>query len=243
VAEERWREEWDAQADGWIGVTHDDPMYEFINKPAFLELVPPPGALTLEIGCGEGRVARDLRRAGHEVLGIDGSPSLLRAARDHEDPIAVATGDVHRLPVRDNAADLVVSFMVLMDIDDLDAALRELARVLRPRGRLCLAILHPIASAGLFIPGDEYHTFYLGEYLKPMRHVIDIERYDGGTFTFRIAHRPIEHYSRAVEAAGLVIEAIREPQASAETVERFPHLGNWARVPDFLQMRALKPVD
>jgi SAM-dependent methyltransferase len=235
-----WRDEWHAQADAWIELTHNDPMYEYINRPSFLQLLPPPGELTLDIGCGEGRMARELLAVGHNVLGVDGSPSLARAVATHATSMGVAVGDIHHLPVRDEVADLVVCFMVLMDVDDLDVALRELARVLRAGGQLCLAVLHPIASAGLFLNGDEYHTFYMGEYLKPMRHVIDIDRHAGGSFRFRIAHRPIEHYSRALEDAGFVIEAIREPQPDADAVARFPHLSDWARVPDFLQLRAAK---
>lgn len=185
-------------------------------------------------------MARALARAGHSIVGIDGSCSLARAASTNDPATCVGVGDVHDLPVRDAAADLAVCFMVLMDIDDLDRATRELARVLEPGGRCCIAVLHPIASSGLFVPGDEYRTFYMGEYLKPMRHVLDIERQSGGTFRFRIAHRPIEHYSRALEQAGFAIEAIREPQPSGESVAEFPEIANWARVPDFLHLRAVK---
>lgn len=53
-----WRLEWDAQADEWVAFTDDDPFYDLISTPAFLELVPAPGTLTLDVGCGEGRVAR-----------------------------------------------------------------------------------------------------------------------------------------------------------------------------------------
>jgi SAM-dependent methyltransferase len=240
VADEPWRQAWESQADGWIDVTRADPMYDHLNEPAFLELVPAPGRLTLEVGCGEGRMARALARVGHPVLGIDGSVSLARAAATHAEPTRVGLGDAHDLPVRDAAADLVVCFMVLMDVDDLERAVLELARVLEPGGRCCIAVLHPIASSGLFVPGDEYRTFYMGEYLEPMRHVIDIDRQNGGTFRFRIAHRPIDHYSRALEAAGFAIEAIREPQPSEAVVAEFPEVANWARVPDFLHVRAVK---
>ena len=235
-----WRAEWDAQAERWIALTQSDPMYDHINKPAFLDLLPPPVGITLEVGCGEGRIARELEAVGHTVIGVDGSHALTRAARGNTLPIPVGVGDIHSLPFRDDAADLVVCFMVLMDIDDLDTAVAELARVLKPTGRLCVGVLHPIATSGLFLPGDEQRTFYMGEYLKPMRHVLDIERFDGSTFRFRVEHRPIEHYSRSIEAAGLVIEAIREPRPTAEDAARDPALANWARVPDFLHLRAAK---
>ena len=129
------------------------------------------------------------------MLGFDAAPALARAATDHcawRLPVAVA--DIARLPIATAAADIVVCFMVLMDIEDLDGAVAELARVLAPGGALCVAILHPIMTSGLFVPGDEYRTFYMGEYAKAMRHVLDIERRDGGIFRFRLEHRPIEQY-------------------------------------------------
>ena len=51
-------------------------------RDAFFALVPAPGAATLEVGCGEGRVARDLVARGHRVTGLDASPTLLRAAAE-----------------------------------------------------------------------------------------------------------------------------------------------------------------
>jgi hypothetical protein len=52
---ERARDHWEQQAEAWIGLTRADPDYELLNKPSFLEIVPPPGRLTLDVGCGEGR--------------------------------------------------------------------------------------------------------------------------------------------------------------------------------------------
>src|SRR4029079_10940614 len=99
--------------------------------------------------------------------------------------------DIAALPIGTAAADVVVCFMVLMDIEDLDGAVSELARVLAPGGSLCIGIMHPIMTSGLFVPGDEYGTFYMGEYLKTMRHVLDVERRAGGTLRFRVEHGPI----------------------------------------------------
>ena len=128
--------------------------------------------------------------------------------------------------------------MVLMDIEDLDGAVGELARVMAPGGTLCIGILHPITTSGLFVPGDEFQTFYMGEYAKPMRHVLDIERRSGGIFQIRVEHRPIEAYARAFEAAGLAIAALREPLPSAELAAAHPELSNARRVPPFLHLVA-----
>ena len=231
------RDHWEGHADDWIALTRSDPAYDFLNKPSFLELVPAPGRLTIEVGCGEGRVARELIARGHRVVGIDAAPALARAAASHAVAPPVAVADIAQLPVRVAAADVVVCFMVLMDVEDLDGGVAELARILEPDGTLCVAILHPIASSGLF-SGDEYGTFYMGDYLQQMRHVLDIERADGGIFRFRIEHRPIERYFRAFEAAGLTVTALREPRPSEEIATQQTRLANSRRVPGFLHLLA-----
>jgi SAM-dependent methyltransferase len=238
VVDRSWREEWEGQADEWVELTHEDPFYDRLNEPAFLELVPAPGDLTLDVGCGEGRLARKLTERGHRVLGVDGAPSLVRKAVHGPRPTAAAVGDITRLPVASAAADLVVCFMVLMDVEDLEASVAELARVVVPGGTVCAAILHPIITSGLFIPGDPNRTFSMGEYRTEMRHVLDITRPNGEVFPFRVEHRPIEGYSRAFEAAGLAITALREPKPSDELVAELPQFANYQRVPDFLHIRA-----
>lgn len=238
MSERTWREEWDHQADDWAELTTDDPFYDHLNKPTFLELIPAPGSLTLDVGCGEGRVARALSAQGHRVVGVDGSPRLARRAVEHASPIAVAAGDITRLPVASGVADLVVCFMVLMDVDDLDAGVAELARVLAPGGVVCAAILHPIRTSGLFAPDDPYRTFFMGEYLRPMRHVLEVGRPNGQAFPFRVAHRPLQDYSRACEAAGLSITTLREPRPTDAAVAAWPELADYQRVPDFLHLCA-----
>ena len=64
---------------------------------------------------------------------------------------------------------------------------------------------------------------------------------DGLRLTFHSEHRPIEAYSRALEAAGLLIEAIREVRAPDELVAAEPDQRRWQRIPIFLHMRAVKP--
>jgi SAM-dependent methyltransferase len=233
-----WREEWDAQADDWIELTTDDPFYDRLNEPAFLDLLPAPGALTLDVGCGEGRLARTLERAGHRVVALDGSPALAAAGRRGNPSLPVGVGDITCLPVASAAADLVVCFMVLMDVEDLVRSVAELGRVVRPGGSVCAGILHPILTSGLFVPDDPNRTFSMGEYRRPMRHVLDLTRPNGQPFRFRVEHRPVEDYSRAFEAAGLSITALREPRPSDALVAEFPIMADYQRVPNFLHLRA-----
>jgi SAM-dependent methyltransferase len=233
------RDHWERHADAWIALTRSDPDYELLNKPSFVDLVPAPGRLTLDVGCGEGRLARDLTALGHQVIGLDGSATLAQAADAAVPRTPVALANATRLPIASGVADLVVSFMVLMDVEDLDGAVRELARVLVPSGVLCAAILHPIFTSGLFIDGDPNQTFYMGEYARRMRHVVRSQVDE--RLVFRIEHRPIEMYSRAFETSGLTITHVREPLPSHEAVRARPNFAKFRRVPEFLHPRARRP--
>jgi ubiquinone/menaquinone biosynthesis C-methylase UbiE len=72
--------EWEREAENWVrwARTPGHDSYWYYSHSFFDQIVPEPGLRTLEIGCGEGRVARDLRRRGHHVVALDSSPALNR---------------------------------------------------------------------------------------------------------------------------------------------------------------------
>jgi ubiquinone/menaquinone biosynthesis C-methylase UbiE len=152
------RDAWEEHAARWAAWARTpghDAEWQF-NARQFLELVPPPGRSTLDLACGEGRLGRDLVALGHRVIALDASPTLIGLAATHDGcPLTAVLADAACLPLLDGATDPVVAFMCLMDIDDMDGAVRESARVLRRGGRLCLAIVHPTNSAGRF-EGDRW---------------------------------------------------------------------------------------
>ncbi len=146
------REAWEAEARNWITWARapgHDSYWQF-HRDAFLAGLPTPPLRVVDIGCGEGRLPRDLKARGYEVIGIDGSPTLIEAAREADPAGAYLVADAAALPLPDGSADLAIAFMSPQDIDDLDGAMREAARVLVPGGHLRLAIVHPINSAGRF---------------------------------------------------------------------------------------------
>jgi SAM-dependent methyltransferase len=128
--------------------TPDHDSYPQFHRELFLPLVPPPGRRTLDLGCGEGRVSRDLKAMGHRVVGVDVSATMLTAAREADPSIDTCLADAARLPFADGSFDCVVAFMSLQDVDQMPTAIKEAARVLETGGRLCLAIVHPLNSAG-----------------------------------------------------------------------------------------------
>src|SRR3954454_23200642 len=159
---------WDEQAPNFVawGRRPEHDSYSHFHRDAFFELVPPPGRRTLDLGCGEGRLSRDLKALGHDVVGIDRSPAMLAAGREADAEIEMHLADAASLPFDDGSFDLVVAFMSLQDIDDFEGAIREAARVLEPGGKFCIAIVHPLNSAGQFAGDDAASPFTIsGSYL------------------------------------------------------------------------------
>jgi SAM-dependent methyltransferase len=239
---------WDAEAENWARFARTpgyDRAHEHINLPALRELLPAPGRRTLDLACGEGRLSRLLRSLGHVVVGADGSAAMVRLAvsamgDDPPNPPAVLA-DAGSLPFADEAFDLVVAYMCLHDIDEMRQAVNEIARVLEPSGRLCLAIPHPLNSAGAFESREPDASFVIkGSYMQPAPLRDTVER-EGARLTFHSEHRPMEAYFRALESASLLVEALREVVAPEGYIEHDPD-ERWRRVPMFLHVRAVKPA-
>ena len=229
---------WEAEADNWVrwARTPGHDAYWFYRDSFFDAIVPGPGRLTLELGCGEGRVTRDLTARGHRVLSLDGSPTLLRHAREADPTGRYVLGDAPALPVADRAVDLVVAYNSLMDFDDMPAALGETARVLEPGASLCICITHPILDAGGFDTDDDDAAYVLRDrYFGRRRFDQTVVRRDI-EMHFKGWSHALQDYVGALSGAGLVIDALREPVPTTHSGD----FGRWHRYPMFLHLRAVK---
>jgi ubiquinone/menaquinone biosynthesis C-methylase UbiE len=197
----------------------DDHFWRF-HLAEFLGLLPPPGRLTVDMGCGEGRLGRVLATAGHRVVGCDAAFGMVKAAADASQLGAAVVADAAMLPLRDREADLVIAFMCLHDFDDMRAAVGEAARVLTAGGRLAVALLHPVVTARL-----------AGTYAVERRYSLDTTEKAGLSMTYEGLHRPLTAYTAALAASGLVIEAIREPVKTDGGSVTMPFLDLLARRP------------
>lgn len=215
---------------GWTDRYDDSPSV------ALFELTGPvAGRDVLDLACGHGRVARELARRGGNVTGIDISAGLLaRAGADEvKEPLGVTyvLGDVSSdSTLADSAFDLVVCSFGLSDIDDLDGALKSVARVLRPGGAFVFSTLHPCFPGGPDVaaswpPGSGY--FGEGWWL-PDDELSTLRRQVGTN------HRTLATYMNALTAHGLPVDAVIEPRPDAAWASRRPGLDS---VPVFLVAR------
>ena len=224
-------EAWEAKAAEWAAWARTpghDEFFERLNWPALVELLPAPQGRTLDVGCGEGRIGRELSRLGHRVTGIDSSPTLAGLAREAGGYEEVVCGSATQMPFDDGEFDLAVAFMSLITVDDVPAAVSETARVLAPGGCFCVAVLHPLNR-----PAQAFED-YFGEH----RVAEPIER-NGVRMIFEDAHRPLSAYTGALAAAGFAIEQLTEPRLTEEQAAgiSYDRLRSAVRKPYFLQLR------
>jgi demethylmenaquinone methyltransferase / 2-methoxy-6-polyprenyl-1,4-benzoquinol methylase len=138
------------------------PRYDLINRLMTMGLdrrwrrmaagmAAPRGAVALDLATGTGDLATELARQGCSfVVGADFCPEMLIAAVEKIGPsatgvpIAFTVADAQQMPFADNAFDCLVNGFLLRNLSDLNGALREFRRVLKPGGRLvCLDLTHP----------------------------------------------------------------------------------------------------
>jgi SAM-dependent methyltransferase len=229
---------WEDRAGAWVAwarkPSHDSYWH---YRDAFFELLPPPGGRALEVGCGEGRVCRDLRAHGYEVVGLDAAPSLVAAAVDADPGGRYVAGPAESLPFTDASFDLVLAYNSLMDVEDMPRSVAEAARVLRPGGHFCACVVHPLIESGEWTSDDDDAAFVIERSYFAERAYEETFARDGLTFTFKSRSYPLEAYARALEDAGFLVEALREPPAPPAQRAH----GRYSRLPMFLLWRARKP--
>lgn len=203
---------WAASAGAWIteqGEAGDFARAFMLDRPMQARVQAARAHRVLDVGCGEGRFCRWLAGQGIDVVGIDPTAPLLDQARALHPEGEYLAARAEALPFKDASFDMAVSYLTLIDIPDFRQAIAEMARVLRPGGRILVANLQGYHTCGEGRPDwrdDGAARVLLERYLE--------ERADWAEWRgIRIQnwHRPLSAYMQAFLAQGLALTHFDEP--------------------------------
>ena len=187
-----------------------------IEEPVTLGLIGEVrGLRVLDLGCGTGRYALRLADGGATVIGVDPSKRMLELAKEKAGDtgrIEFHQGTIEEMRFPDAHFDLVVSALALSHVRDLEPTMREVARLLKGRGRIVISDIHPFWP----ISGHDY-----------------VEFYDETGQEYRLPEYPhlTEEIWDLFSANGMLVERIRELKIDSDLVSQVPNLKGYEGVP------------
>lgn len=223
----------------WIDIirnSRDRYRTELTNASVLSLVGPQKGMHVLDAGCGEGYLSRALAEQGAKVIGVDMAVELVEAAQLEADQeglnVKHLVADICHLP-RDlnDRFDVALLNHVVNDLENPAPAFTEAARVLRPKGRMVILMLHPCftwkgAGAGSYF--SNHHS---------SRHF----EVDGTVSPTPVSYwvRPLESYSALLTEAGFAITRLQEPRPSEQQLAD-PWWQAHFTTPKFLLIEATK---
>jgi SAM-dependent methyltransferase len=186
------------QGYGLWSKTYDQPLRLFpVEEPAKHRLLDPlPASVVLDAACGTGRYSTYLAERGHRVIGVDRSPAMLAKAREKLPESTFRDGDLEALPLASGSVDVAVCALALVHLPEVGRAIAELARVVRPGGRVIISDVHP--------------------FLVLLGWQAQFRTASGGSGFMRLHPHLPSDYCQAFAAAGLRVRACHEPRLTPE---------------------------
>jgi ubiquinone/menaquinone biosynthesis C-methylase UbiE len=238
---------WNAIGDSWASHADTNDYRNFLLMPRMLKMLGDvSGRRILDLGCGEGGYARELKRRGANIIGADGSETLVQIARERAEAeqldIQFIWANANALDtIPDNGFDLVIAAMSLMDVEDYPGAVREVRRVLCNGGSLLMSITHPCFSAHISQwerPPDNKHEllfFKVDNYFD--REVWEDKITKDFSAPVLRRHRPLEDYVQVLLHEGFLLRHFSEAEPTADELKKSYRFRKLTRIPYFLFMR------
>ncbi|MEK5430500.1 class I SAM-dependent methyltransferase [Lysinibacillus sp. FSL R7-0073] len=222
------------------GDTHREVL---LNPTIFSLLEEVNGKHILDAGCGEGYLSRLLVKKGAIVTAVDFSQKMLDIAMERTPqqlPVQFFYGNCENLAfLADNQFDRIVSNMVLQDLEDYRATIREMYRLLKPNSTFIFSILHPC----FVTPNSGWirHEQLDQQYWKVQRYFYEgVYQQLSSDPPLILFHRTLTSYVEAITEAGFHIEKIVEPRPSQEMLEKYPQFEEDLHCADFIVFKLKK---
>lgn len=196
----------------------------------------------VDIGTGEGQIARRLADRGQRVIGIDPVGAQVEEAARRGGTARYGQAAASALPFADEAFDGALACLVFEHIDEVDQAITEVSRILRPGGRFVFLLNHPLLQTPdsgwiddqLIDPPEQY--WRIGPYLDEAATIEEVQK---GVF-IRFIHRPLSRYVNALASASLLIDRMDEPSPPAGFLAQAPQYEAASTVPRLLALHCVK---
>jgi SAM-dependent methyltransferase len=210
---------YDSFAEAYAAESDVGIQNSYYERPAILALAGDvTGRRILDAGCGAGPLFAALRDRGAIVTGFDASTGMIAVARRRlGDGADLQVADLGSpLPFPDDAFDDVIASLVLHYLEDWGPVLAEFRRVLKPGGRVIVAVDHPFTIQAINLLAGR-KTSYLATYRWTEEWTMG-----GQTALMSFWHRPVHAMTDAFTTAGFRISVISEPQPVPEARELDP---------------------
>ncbi|MEO1060276.1 MAG: class I SAM-dependent methyltransferase [Actinomycetota bacterium] len=238
---------WEQHAEWWVeGFTEGaDPEYVEQILPLAADLLDGYERV-LDVGTGDGQIARLLAARGQWVVGVDPTQAQLAYAAERAGGPAYVRAGAAGLPLADDSVDAVVACLVFEHVEDVDAGLAEVGRVLRPGGRFAFFLNHPLLQTPnsgwiddhVVDPPEQY--WRIGPYLVEGTTIEEVER----DVFIPFVHRPLSRYVNTMADHGMFLERMLEPAPPDGFLERAIGYREAATIPRLLVLVArLAPAE
>lgn len=197
--------EWDNASNEWVESLKINQVRTNILIPETLKILGDiKGKRALDLGCGEGGYSRLIASKGAIVTGVDFSENLINEAlkQNHTNEIEYYVRDVCFLEgIEDKKFDFIVSAMCLMAVENLEVAMKEAYRVLKPGGEFLISILHPCFGFKEYFNEGPYQEILSEHFGKPI------------TFW----HKTLSNTINCMLNSGFNLRSLYEPQFSNDS--------------------------
>lgn len=226
-----------------VGQKNDYRMY-FIMPYTLQQLGDVSNKKILDLGCGDGGYSRALAHKGANVTSIDCATDAINFAikKANDESLKVEhfvrnSNDLY--DIGDGTFDIVLCSMMLMDIEDLDGTIQEIYRVIKPKGKVFISILHPCfkPKESKWTMEDETIKVIVADYFNPTEWVGEIKGID---VPIIYRHRTLSDYIKVFNRIGFRLIDMNEPKPSEEQINLSSRIGWLSKVPMFLFMELKK---
>ena len=179
------------------------------------------GKIVLEAGCGDGFfIPNLLKKHPRKVLAIDISKWLLQYAKNEIKSEIVEFKQMDltkRLNFKTNSVDVIVSYNVLSELENISTPLKEMARVLKPGGKIIISIVHPLYNLFVNDPETQEKSTF-----SKLRSYCKIENIKVSTMkgfkNFIVCRKPLSVYINEILKQGLILEEVKEVPVNKKVV-------------------------